>query len=227
MFYGILDNGKRRFEEGMKDTESAASFAVALAKERGLREVTPDELLLGCLQAISQFGIVQLGAWTFDLEVLGVDWISRPEQDAVKVAYSQAVVDIFDSAARIAKSAESGIHVEHLLAAFAGEETGLMRDLKRTHGMTNASWRAAVAQLPSNWPGEKARDSHAGSSQTRVVRDYLSPEEASEVLGVHVQTLRAYVRSGKLPALRLAGERAIRIRRVDLDKVLEPVLPET
>ena len=38
-----------------------------------------------------------------------------------------------------------------------------------------------------------------------------------------MQTLRAYVRSGKLPALRLAGERSIRIRRADLEKVLEPV----
>jgi excisionase family DNA binding protein len=211
----------------MKDTESAASFAVALAKKRGLREVTPDELLLGCLYAISQFGIVQLGAWTIDLEALGIDWLHRPEHNGAKVAYSQAVVEIFDLAARMARSEESGIHVPHLLAAFAAEETGLMRELKRTHGMTSGSWRAAIAQLPSNGLGDKSRDTQAGLSQARVVRDYLSPEEASEVLGVHVQTLRAYVRSGKLPALRLAGERAIRIRRVDLDKLLEPVVPET
>ena len=51
--------------------------------------------------------------------------------------------------------------------------------------------------------------------------------QAAEALGVHVQTLRAYVRSGRLPALRLAGERAIRIRRSDLEKVLEPVQPES
>jgi excisionase family DNA binding protein len=35
--------------------------------------------------------------------------------------------------------------------------------------------------------------------------EYLTPEQAADVLGVHVQTVRGYVRSGKLPASRLAG----------------------
>ena len=56
--------------------------------------------------------------------------------------------------------------------------------------------------------------------------DYLTPEQAADELGVHVQTVRAYVRSGKLAALRLAGERAIRIRRSDLETVLEPLVPQ-
>jgi excisionase family DNA binding protein len=129
-------------------------------------------------------------------------------------------------AARIARSDESGIHVEHLLAAFAAEETGLMRVMKKTHGMTSGGWRAAIAKLPSRRADGKAKESRDAFSRTEIVRDYLSPEEAAEALGVHVQTLRAYVRSGKLPALRLAGERAIRIRRADLDKLLEPLLPE-
>jgi excisionase family DNA binding protein len=58
-------------------------------------------------------------------------------------------------------------------------------------------------------------------------REYLTPEEAAEAIGIHVQTLRGYVRSGKLPALRLAGERAIRIRRKDLEAVLEPLVPQS
>jgi hypothetical protein len=37
--------------------------------------------------------------------------------------------------------------------------------------------------------------------------------------------MRGYIRSGRLPAFRLAGERAIRIRRVDLEKLLEPLSP--
>ena len=61
------------------------------------------------------------------------------------------------------------------------------------------------------------------SSRQRLA---LTRTQAAEALGVHVQTLRAYVRSGKLPAHRLAGERAIRIRRPDLEKLLEPLLPE-
>ena len=51
--------------------------------------------------------------------------------------------------------------------------------------------------------------------------DYLTPEQAADVLHAHVQTIRDYIRSGRLPAFRLAGERAIRIRRSDLEALLE------
>lgn len=53
-----------------------------------------------------------------------------------------------------------------------------------------------------------------------------SPEEAAEYLGVHVQTVRAWIRSGRLRASRLAGQRALRITASDLTTVLEPVAPE-
>ncbi|MCL4241792.1 MAG: helix-turn-helix domain-containing protein [Dehalococcoidia bacterium] len=52
-----------------------------------------------------------------------------------------------------------------------------------------------------------------------------SPEEAADYLGVHVQTVRAWIRSGRLRASRLAGQRALRIRASDLQSVLEPVDP--
>ena len=203
----------------MRESEVAVSFAITQAKRRGLVEVTQDQLLLGCLQAISQLGIVQLGPWTFDLEDLGIDWLERPESSATKVAYSQEAVALFDQAARIARAEGSAaMRVDHLLAAFAGEETGLMGQLKRRHSITSADWRAAVARLqPAPAPLDRSSDG---------LRDYLSPEEAAEALGIHVQTLRGYVRSGKLPALRLAGERAIRIRRADLEAVLEPLVPQ-
>ena len=50
-----------------------------------------------------------------------------------------------------------------------------------------------------------------------------SPEEAAEYLGVHVQTVRAWIRSGRLPASRLTGQRALRVKASDLLSVLEPV----
>ena len=102
-----------------------------------------------------------------------------------------------------------------------------MGELKKLYSITSAGWRAALVGGRDRGGGEAAMAAVAGvSGGGAAVREYLSPEEAAETLGVHVQTLRAYVRSGKLPALRLAGERAIRIRRSDLDKVLEPVQPE-
>lgn len=50
-----------------------------------------------------------------------------------------------------------------------------------------------------------------------------SPEDAAEYLGVHVQTVRAWIRSGRLKASRLAGQRALRIRESDLTSILEPI----
>ncbi|MBE0608762.1 MAG: helix-turn-helix domain-containing protein [Dehalococcoidia bacterium] len=52
-----------------------------------------------------------------------------------------------------------------------------------------------------------------------------SPEEAADYLGIHVQTVRGWIRSGRLRASRLAGQRALRIRASDLQSVLEPVDP--
>src|SRR5437588_3849894 len=101
----------------MKETELAASFAIAQAKNRNLEEVTPDELLLGCLQAVSQFGIVQFGTLMLDLEELGIDWLQQPEKSGAKVVYSQAVVALFDQAAQIARADGSGsVRIDQLLA---------------------------------------------------------------------------------------------------------------
>ena len=207
----------------MSDIESALLFAIFAAKQRGAGEVDPDHVLLGCLRAISRFGIATLGAWDLDLEYFGVDWARQSAGPPPKVAFSQEVVDLLDRAAQIAKSAGGpGMGVNHLLAAYANEDGGVMGELKRVHGIGSASWRAAVAQRDLT-PVNSAKVNRT-EIDTKTVRDYLTPEEAAEELGVHVQTMRAYIRSGRMPAFRLAGERAIRILRADLEKVLEPVV---
>jgi len=211
----------------MRETETAASFAILLTKKRNLAEVTPDELLLGCILAISHFGIAQFGPVILDLEELGVDWLMPSDKSSPKVAYSQEVVALFDHAAQIAKAGgSSAIRIDHLLAAFAREESGLAGELKRKHGITNAGWRHAAAQLETGRAAQTRQEPKDDREAVSSARDYLSPEDAAEALGIHVQTVRAYIRTGKLPALRLAGERAIRIRRSDLETVLEPLVPQ-
>jgi len=205
----------------ISDAELAASFAIFAAKQAGAEEVTPDHLLLGCLQTISRFGIATIGPWDLDLQQMGVDWIEPPDGARPKVAYSQGAVDLFDRAARIARSTgEKRVDVDHLLVAFAMEEDGLMGELKREYGITSASWRAALAHVSSGAAGAPVSQAE---SEKKIAREYLTPEEAAEALGVHVQTMRAYIRSERLPAYRVAGERAIRILRTDLAKVLEPL----
>lgn len=48
------------------------------------------------------------------------------------------------------------------------------------------------------------------------MQELLTLKEAADRLGVHVSTLRAWVRSGQVPAYRVGG----RFARVDWDKVL-------
>lgn len=204
--------------------QAATARAIARAKETGAPEVSPDDLLLGCLRVVSRFGVVAIGTTLIDLESLGVDWLADPREGQTKVSFSQAVVEVLNRAALIARhdgSAKMGI--DHLLAAFAGSDCNVMTMLRRDYGVTSTSWRAAACgfrrEAQVKTAPEPAREAASG-------RDYLSPEEAATELGIHVQTLRAYVRAGKLPAQRLAGERAIRIRREDLHYLMEPFQPE-
>jgi excisionase family DNA binding protein len=54
---------------------------------------------------------------------------------------------------------------------------------------------------------------------------FLTPEDVAKRLGVNTQTVRAWIRSGKLPASRLAGRRVLRVRESDIAAVLDPVDP--
>jgi excisionase family DNA binding protein len=212
----------------LREVEASAAFAIALAKQRAV-DVGPDQLLLGALHSVSRFGIVRLGDHVIDLEDLGLDWLHPPQPDpkvvsiVPKLGYSEAAIAIFDLAALIARTdGSASIRIEHMLAAFANASDGLAGELKRRHGLSSADWRLALARPLV----AEAYEPEAVASPNPQ-RDYLTPEEAAEALGIHVQTLRSYVRSGKLPALRLAGERALRIRRTDLEAVLEPLVPQT
>ena len=183
--------------------------------------MTPDDLLAGALLAVSRFGIAWIGETAIDVEALGFQDALMTSQIEPKVAYSTATAAIFDRAAAIAKEdGASKVEGVHLLAAFAPVADGLMGDLKGKHGFDGTTWRAALAR----WPREGEEASGAGKTgpEGPVSKEFFTPEEAADFLGLHIQTVRGYVRSGRLPALRVAGERAIRIRRGDLFGLLEP-----
>jgi excisionase family DNA binding protein len=209
--------------------ETATAYAIAHARRRGAAEATADDILVGCLQSLARFGVVDLGVRMIDLEELGVNWRDPSEAPGAKVAYSDSAVRLFDEAAKIAgldpPGARGGapMRIAHLLVAAEGLKDACprMRALMRKHKLTSAEWRIAVSRhfpVPAGEPPIPAASGARSGS-----REYLSPEEAAQELGVHVQTMRVYVRTGKIPAMRLAGERAIRIRREDLSKVLEPL----
>jgi len=116
------------------------------------------------------------------------------------------------------------------LVAFADENKGLMAQIKEKYGFTAREWRVALSDWQYFSPERTDMDFRNAVGHKSVmdfgVKQFFSPDEAAEFLGVHVQTIRGYIRVGKLPALRLAGERALRIKREDLLALLEPYKPE-
>ena len=217
----------------MEDPVSIAiRVAIKRAKRRKSPKVTRDDLLVGLFQVIARFDIVQIGPLTIDLEELG-----EPLKDDTgktnkqKVAYSSDTVAVFERAAHIArKDNSSKVELVHLLVAFAYEDSGLMAQLKEKYGISGMEWRSALSkwQPVSLEKTELSSKIGAGGKSTMGFKEkqFFSPDEAAEFLGIHTQTIRGYIRTGKLPALRLAGERALRIQREDLLALLEPYKPE-
>lgn len=200
------------------------------ARRRASKEVTAEDLLAGCLQSLSHLGIVLLSDLAIDLSTFGVPSSPLPDSTNVKAEYSQDALEVLHRATDLA-SAEDPTEpgVEHLLACFSETDGGLMGQIKQVLAIDGMHWRIALARHytarlalePAAVPVRMER-----TQLGRETPEYLSPEEAAILLGVHVQTLRAYIRSGKLPALRVAGERVLRIRSADLGALLEPLQPE-
>jgi excisionase family DNA binding protein len=208
----------------------ATAVAIGRAKREGRTEVTRDDLLVGLLATIGRFGVVTLGDRVIDLDELGVNWLEPVPSRSTAPKYSAEAAKIFDKGAAVARAERVPVSATHLLVAYDDVDDGLMGALKQRHGVDAAGWRAAMARYTAS-QGEVARAAEiaraSGAARPELIRkDLLSPEESAELLGVHTQTIRGYIRSGKLPALRVAGERAIRIRREDLLALLEPLVPE-
>ncbi len=207
---------------------SSTRAAIARAKRRGSSEVSADDLLVGLLQGMARFGVAIVGKWAIDLEELGENSLDGPPPGSGRgPSYSPEAAAIFDRAAAISRR-EGALKVGpvHLLAAFAPEDEGLMGRMKSAYGITEGGWREALARTycteQNGFPaGEGVEVGHEPGR-----KDLLSPDEAAEFLGVHTQTVRGYIRTGKLPAYRIGGERFIRILREDLLALLEPLSPE-
>jgi excisionase family DNA binding protein len=147
------------------------------------------------------------------------------------VAYSSNAVAVFERAAHIArKDNSSKVELVHLLVVFAYVDSGLMAQLKEKYGLSSMEWRSALSKwqpvsLEKLEPSSKIGTGNKSAIEFKE-KQFFSPDEAAEFLDVHTQTIRGYIRTGKLPALRLAGERALRIQREDLLALLEPYKPE-
>ncbi len=218
----------------MKDYISkAAKVAIKNAKFRKSPKVSIDDLLVGVLQVISRFEIVKLGHLIIDLRDLDefnlreVDRV-RKEDRIQKVTYSSSVNDLLEQAAHIASADNSPkIQIVHVLAAFAHQNSGLMGKIMKKNGFSGKDLRVALVDWEPFAVSVQASKGSFDDVSTENFggKIFFNPDEAADFLSVHVQTIRGYIRTGKLPALRLAGERALRIKLEDLLALLEPFKP--
>jgi excisionase family DNA binding protein len=167
------------------------------------------------LRRLSRFGYFTFGPITIDVRLIGdivlstaehIDPYERRYEDDF-VRFSVLVVD------ELKRSGQARIDELHFLLAFMRVEEGLTARVFGELGVT----RDQVERF--------ARSGGRGSAPVAQGERLYSPEEAAEYLGVHVQTVRGWIRSGRLKASRLAGQRALRIAASDLQSVLEPVEP--
>jgi len=186
--------------------------ASAEAREMGSPEVTLDLIFLVFLRRFARFGYFNYGPITLDVRL--VDEIVHRTHEHLSggdapiysddfVRFSHTLMD------EVRRSGHRRIDELHFLLAFMRTREGLP---SRVFGELGVA------------PEQVEHFARSGRMAEEPERLY-SPEEAAEYLGVHVQTVRAWIRSGRLRASRLAGQRALRIAAPDLRSVLEPVEP--
>lgn len=173
---------------------------------------TLDLFFLVYLRRLGRFGFFTLGPVTIDIHLIesvveretprGVS--GRPAWSDDLVRFSQTLMEVVRSSGR------RRIDELHFLFAFMATREGLPGRVFGELGVGPADVEAYL---------------RSGMQPATALEKLYSPEEAAEYLGVHVQTVRGWIRSGRLAARRLAGQRALRITATDLESVLEPVDP--
>jgi len=172
---------------------------------------TIDLFFLGYLRLVSQFGIFSFGPITIHLPTIE-EIVFRTAPLAQRGDASELVRFTELVGEEVARSGARQINELHALLAFMKLDAGLPGRVFGELGVR---------------PEEVEAFARVGHSPPRGLERLYSPEEAAEYLGIHVQTVRAWIRSGRLRASRLAGQRALRIRASDLESVLDPVEPES
>jgi excisionase family DNA binding protein len=188
--------------------------ATQMAHDIGAAEVSVDFVFLAFLRHASQFGYFSYGPVTIDVRLVE-EIVERtaPRGSDSALGMSQDQARFSDVLLRELRTSGRGQLDElHYLLAFMRVGEGLPARVFGELGVTPEQVERYSRDIRNPQPGDEK---------------LYSPESAAEYLDVHVQTVRSWIRSGRLPASRLAGKRALRIRASDLQSVLEPVDPGT
>jgi excisionase family DNA binding protein len=190
-------------------------WASYLRESERLGDSSLDIFFLAFLKRVQRFGYFNLGPITIDVRM---------------------VEDIVERTAK--RHPGPTVHIGEDLSRFSRV---LMEELKRSgrNRLDDLHVLLALMKCDEGLPGrvfgelgvtpeeveEYLKGNPTATPPAPVEEKLYSPEEAADYLGVHVQTVRAWIRSGRLKASRLAGQRALRIKASDLATLLEPVDP--
>lgn len=161
------------------------------------------------LRRMSRFGYFTLGPITIDVRLVE-DIVERTAElsettgmteDAVR--FSHLLME------EVRRSGRARIDELHYLLAFMRCGDGLPARVFGELGVTAEQIARYLRRT--------------GGAAVEPAGRLMSPEEVAEYLGVHVQTVRAWIRSGRLPARRIAGLRALRIQFTDVQALLRPL----
>jgi excisionase family DNA binding protein len=170
-----------------------------------------DVCFLAYLRRLARFGYFTLGPITIDvnlIEEIVVRTVSRTEPAGL----TEDAVRFHDRLAQeMRRSGRRRIDELHYLLAFMRCNEGLPG---RVFGELGVMPETVESYL---------KQTGGAAAAVEPVDRLMSPEEVADYLGVHVQTVRAWIRSGRLPARRVAGLRALRIRYADVVNLLRPL----
>ena len=174
------------------------------------------DVLFACyLRQMSRFGFFQFGPISIDVNLIE-DIVERttprrPPGDTAPIAIGDDVVRLSQKLMEeVRRSGRHRIDELHYLLAFMKLGEGLPERVFGELGVTAA---------------EVEDYARSRAAQPSEMQRLYSPEEVADYLNVHVQTVRTWIRSGRLKARRLAGQRSLRITESDLQSVLEPLSP--
>jgi excisionase family DNA binding protein len=178
-----------------------------------IRRIDVDLVFLAFLSETSRFGRFSYGPVSIDTSVVEELYLRRlptagPDTDHVAMPSYHAFYERL--AVEAARAGTRRPNELHYLLAFMRFPSDLPALVFGELGIPPEAVEAFSRQPPRM----------TGRSDV-----FLTPEDVADRLSVNVQTVRAWIRSGKLPASRLAGRRVLRIRESDLEAVLEPVDP--
>ncbi|OAI41488.1 hypothetical protein AYO38_03625 [bacterium SCGC AG-212-C10] len=167
-----------------------------------------DLLFVAFLHCVERFGYFHLGPITINVRAVEARLEARARRDGsphdetdVFVRFSQMLMR------EVRLSGRKRIDELHYLFAFMRLNEGIAADVFGELAVTTEQVEAYLRR----------------GAEEIVADRWMTPEEVAEYLRVHVQTVRAWIRAGKLPARRIYGMRSLRVREADAARMLRPI----